>query len=165
MTGTARENAAARGGEPAGGPGRLARSGLSNEIQFLAARARSLGTDRANSRLAALDLKVRSYSVLALACVPGGLSQRDLAQYLCLDPSQIVALVDGLEQRGLVERLADPGDRRSKVIYATDAGKKLYGSAADTVRGAEEASLRNLTDGERDRLRGLLRKIAFTPAD
>lgn len=165
MTGTAQENAAARGREPAGGAGRLARSGLSNEIQFLAARARSLGTARADSRLAALDLKVRSYSVLALACVPGGLSQRDLAEYLCLDPSQIVALVDGLEQRGLVERRADPRDRRSRVIHATAAGKNLYASATDAVRRAEEVSLRNLTDGERNRLRGLLRKMALTPAD
>lgn len=144
---------------------RMRQSDLSNEIEFLTARARSIGNARANARLATLELKVRSYSILALACSTSGPSQRDLAEFLCLDPSQIVALVDGLEQRGLVERLSDPKDRRSKVIQATAAGKRLYKRAAEAVREAEDASLQELTGEERDQLRGLLKKIAFTPAD
>jgi DNA-binding MarR family transcriptional regulator len=144
---------------------RLKQTDLGNEIEFLAARARSIGNARANSRLAPLDLKVRSYSVLALACSTSGPSQRDLAEYLCLDPSQIVALVDGLEKRGLVERVADPVDRRSKIIRGTRAGKTLYQQAAEAVRAAEDVSLRGLNDQERNTLRELLRKIAFVPAD
>lgn len=144
---------------------RLLASDLVNETEFLAARALSVGTARANAMLAPLDLKVRSYSVLALACSAVGPSQRDLSDFLRLAPSQIVALVDGLEQRGLVERLNDPSDRRSKVIRSTAAGKKLYKQAAGAVRGAEDDSLRELTGEERSQLRTLLRRVAFTPAD
>ena len=88
---------------------RLYSSELANETEFLAARARSVGSRRANEDLASLDLKVRSYSVLSLACSGLNPSQRELAEFLFLDPSQIVALVDQLEKRGAVKRKADPG--------------------------------------------------------
>ena len=44
---------------------------------------------------------------------------------LGLDPSQIVALVDDLEGRGLVMRTLDPNDRRNKLIVATDDGRDM----------------------------------------
>lgn len=142
-------------------PDRLLASELVNEIEFLAARARSVGISHANAVLAPLELKVRSYSVLAMACSGTDPSQRELSEFLRLDPSQIVSLVDALEERGLVERAADPRDRRSKVIRPTPAGRKLYGRAAAAVREAEETSLAALDGAERDQLRILLRKIAF----
>ncbi|MGO4492944.1 MarR family winged helix-turn-helix transcriptional regulator [Arthrobacter sp. 2YAF22_2] len=140
---------------------RLLASDLVNEIEFLAARARSLGSSRANAMLASLDLKVRSYSVLAMACSGTEPSQRELADFLRLDPSQIVSLVDALEQRGLVLRAPDPRDRRSKVIRPTAAGVELHQRAAAAVRVAEDTSLAPLDGPERDQLRVLLRKIAF----
>ncbi|WP_349627121.1 MarR family transcriptional regulator [Arthrobacter sp. C9C5] len=143
-------------------PDRFLASDLVDEIEFLAARARSLGSAHANAVLAPLDLKVRSYSVLAMACSDTGPSQRELADFLRLDPSQIVSLVDALEQRGLVFRAPDPRDRRSKVIRPTAAGTELHQRAAAAVRVAEETSLASLDGPERDQLRVLLRKIAFS---
>ncbi|WP_426226365.1 MarR family winged helix-turn-helix transcriptional regulator [Pseudarthrobacter sp. DSP2-3-2b1] len=141
----------------------LLASELVSETEFLAARTISIGTTRANEMLAPLDLKVRPYSVLALATTADGPTQREMADFLCLAPSQIVALVDDLEQRGLVERLNDPNDRRSKVIRATVSGKTLYKRARESVRQAEDISLQELTAEERDQLRSLLRRTAFTP--
>ncbi len=140
----------------------LLASELVGETEFLAARTISIGTTRANAMLASLDLKVRAYSVLALAATADGPSQREMADFLCLAPSQIVALVDGLEQRGLVERLNDLNDRRSKFIRATTSGKRLYRRARERVRQAEDISLQELTAEERDQLRNLLRRTAFT---
>ncbi|MCC3268564.1 MarR family winged helix-turn-helix transcriptional regulator [Arthrobacter gengyunqii] len=144
---------------------RLYSTDLANETEFLAARARSLGSARANAALAALDLKVRSYSVLSLACSGMQPSQRELAEFLALDPSQIVALVDQLERRGAVVRMADPRDRRSNIIAATDAGHRLFTEAARLVDSASNESLKTLTPGERDQLRNLLRRIALPPED
>ncbi|NKX52566.1 MarR family transcriptional regulator, partial [Arthrobacter deserti] len=108
---------------------------------------------------------VRSYSVLSLACSGENPSQRELADFLSLDPSQIVSLVDQLEKRGAVTREADPRDRRSKVIAATAAGRRLYRAAAAVVRESEAQSLRRLNEAERDTLRSLLRRVAFDSAD
>lgn len=143
---------------------RLRDTDLANEIEFMTARARSVGSGRANSMLAELDLRVRSYSVLSLACSGQNPSQRELAGFLSLDPSQIVALVDHLEHRGAVSREPDPRDRRSKVIVATPAGRELYRQAGAIIQAAEDHSLRGLSPAEREQLRSLLRRIAFEPA-
>ena len=140
---------------------RLFETDLASDLEFLTARARALGSARANARLEALNLKVRSYAVLALACSDSNPSQRELADFLSLDASQIVALVDGLEQRGLVVRESDPRDRRSNVIKPTDAGRTLFAQAATQVRIAEDESLRSLSATERAQLREYLSRIAF----
>ncbi len=134
---------------------------LAGEIEFLAARTRSLGSARANVLLAPLGLKVRSYSVLSLACSGMSPTQRELAEFLSLDPSQIVPLVDQLEKGGFVERHADPNDRRSKVISATPEGHKLYKKARlETARG-EAMAMERLSKEEQDTLRDMLARIAF----
>ncbi|MFD1211963.1 MarR family winged helix-turn-helix transcriptional regulator [Arthrobacter sp. GCM10027362] len=150
---------------PQTGIERLEHTELAAEIEFLTARARSIGSGRANRMLADLDLKVRSYSVLSLACSGEHPSQRELADFLSLDPSQIVALVDQLEKRGAVTREADPRDRRSKVIAATPAGRRLYKAAAAVVRQSEAQSMRRLSPAERETLRSLLHRVAFDNGD
>jgi DNA-binding MarR family transcriptional regulator len=146
---------------PAEGIERLLECRLVNEIEFLTARARALGSAKANTLLGPLDLKIRSYAVLSLACSGAAPSQRELAEFLLLDPSQIVALVDGLEQRGLVQRETDPQDRRSKVIKGTEKGQQLLARAAAATQQAEDQAMSNLTASERAQLRELLRRIAF----
>lgn len=140
-------------------------SELTSEIEFLNARARSIGSAVGNRLLSDLGLRVRSYSVLALACGGLGPTQRQLAEFLRLDPSQIVALVDELEAAGLVRREPDPTDRRSKVIVATDAGEARYREAAKLTRRAEDIALAVLSPAERDQLRSLLEKVAFAPVE
>ena len=140
---------------------RLAESALADEVEFLTARARSVGTARANAALRELDLKVRSYSVLALAASGLNPTQRELAGFLVLDASQIVALVDELEARKLVARTPDPADRRSNVISATKAGAELFARAREVTRQAEAASLAALDAAEREQLTALLRRVAF----
>nr|WP_244954031.1 MarR family transcriptional regulator [Spelaeicoccus albus] len=134
---------------------------LASEIEFLTARARSVGTARANAMLAPLDLRVSSYCVLALACSDEGPSQRELAEFLHLDPSQIVSLVDRLEKRDAVRREPDARDRRSKVVAATTSGRELYDHARAAVREAEDQSMAPLTHEERLHLKALLRRVAF----
>jgi DNA-binding MarR family transcriptional regulator len=143
----------------------LTTSALATEIEFLNARARSIGSAIANDLLQEFGLRVRSYSVLALACSGFGPTQRQLAEFLRLDPSQIVALVDELESAGFVRREPDPTDRRSKIIVATTAGERLYSRAAEATRRAEDLALTALTSAERDQLRALMTKIAFTAVD
>jgi DNA-binding MarR family transcriptional regulator len=145
------------------GASELATTELASEIEFLTARARSIGIARANAALAPLALRVQSYSVLALACSDRNPSQRELAEFLVLDPSQIVALVDQLEKRRLVIRETNSRDRRSKGISATTAGRKLYAEARAIVREAENHSLKMLRHDEQEQLRVLLQKIAFEP--
>lgn len=100
----------------------------------------------------------QSYALLELDPERDPLSMRTLARCLHNDPSNITGLVDRLEAKGLVERQADPADRRVKALVLTDAGRRARATlqeiveeppAALTRRSAEE--LRTL----RDALQGL----------
>ncbi|MGH2879628.1 MAG: MarR family transcriptional regulator [Solirubrobacteraceae bacterium] len=54
-----------------------------------------------------------------------GASQQAIGERLQIPPSRMVAFVDALEQRGLLERRANPEDRRARALYLTDEGREL----------------------------------------
>ena len=137
---------------------------LSEDISFLLARASALSVSAANTALAAHALRARSYSVLTIVVEGLKPSQKDLAEFLRLDPSQVVAIVDELERRALVERAPDPADRRAKIITPTAAGAELQAAAASAVREAERSTHGLLPTTERRQIAELLRRLAF-PAD
>lgn len=134
---------------------------LADDLSFLLARATALSLAAGNAALAGHGLRVRSYSVLALAAGSARSSQREIAEYLRLDPSQIVALVDELQARGLVRREPDPADRRTNVVVATDDGRALAAEARRSAREGERGAHGGLTGTERDTLAALLRRLAF----
>ena len=136
---------------------------LTDDVGFLLSRASGLFVRASNAVLASYGLRVRSYSVLLLACATDdGISQRDLAELLGLDPSQVVLLVDELAESGLVERRPSETDRRTKLILATDAGRALRAEAVVEVDAAVSAQLGDLTGTEQFLLRDLLGRLVRT---
>jgi DNA-binding MarR family transcriptional regulator len=127
---------------------------------FLLARASGLVVQATNAQLMPLGLRVRHYTVLKIAC-SGAALQRDVIRIMGLDPSQAVALVDELEETGLVRREVDATDRRQRRIIATDEGSALYTRAERAVDQALESSLRTLTHDERAALMTGLHRLVF----
>ena len=64
--------------------------------------------------------------ILMLGQIGAPARQTDLARALDIESTSLVRLLDVLEQGGLVARVSDPADRRSKRISITPAGTKLY---------------------------------------
>lgn len=83
---------------------------------------------------------------------------RRLALMMHCEPSNITGLVDRLEGNGLVERQADPRDRRVKVIAPTAAGRELSERVRADLGFAAEP-LAGLARTERVQLRDLLRRM------
>ena len=77
------------------------------------ARAEELGLTRAQ------------WQVLANLARREGINQSALAQHLDLEPITLVRILDRLEASGLVERRADPRDRRARNLFLTDAAHPL----------------------------------------
>ncbi|WP_241245984.1 MarR family winged helix-turn-helix transcriptional regulator [Microbacterium sp. 4R-513] len=140
---------------------RLRESGLGTDLSFLLARANALSVAAGNAALAPFGLKVRSFSVLALSVGEVRPTQRDLSEFLRLDPSQVVALVDELEKRKLVERRPDPADRRANVVVATAEGRALHDRAASATKAAERSLHGELGEDDRRLLAGLLARVAY----
>lgn len=153
--------ASAPSGESAAGSARPFGEALTEDLSFLLARANVQSLAAGNAALAKVGLRVRSYSVLALAADGSRPSQRDLADFLRLDPSQVVALVDDLQARGLVTREPDPNDRRANVVVATADGRDLYVRARLVAEQAEEKVYSGFSAAERERLAAMLRSVAF----
>jgi DNA-binding MarR family transcriptional regulator len=87
-------------------------------------------------------------------------SQQQAARRLGVDRTTMVALLDGLEGKGLVARNPDPGDRRRNVVVLTKAGRATRASATRASDRAEKQLLAELSDAEAAQLRDLLARLA-----
>ncbi len=132
---------------------RLLSTELGTDVGFLLARMSAWVSSYANRSLIQFELNVRSYSILTLSCGDPAPTQRECADFLSLDPSRVVALVDELELRRLVQRIPSSRDRRMKSVQATDAGRKLFTAARMATKAAEGEALKHVTPTEVERLR------------
>src|SRR4051794_5491537 len=138
---------------------------LTDDVGFLLTRASGLVVRATNAALTDLGLRVRQYSVLVLADdTADGISQRDLAEVLGLDPSQVVVLVDELAAAGLVERRPSPIDRRAKLVVATAQGVRLRRRADERAATGVQQQLGDLTSDQQEALRGLLVRVVRSGA-
>ncbi len=110
--------------------------------------------------LAGLGLELREFGLLRLLTAAQGGSQRALGAMLNLTPNRMVALVDGLESKGLIERRPHPEDRRAYSLALTEAGAETFGQAMRAAFGVEAAMCAPLQQAEREQLLDLLQKLA-----
>lgn len=86
-------------------------------------------------------------------------SPSELARLLSLSKGALSNRVGELEQRGLVARQPEDGDRRRVRVSLTPAGVRAFESMAGVEDEAEAALLQGLADDERQTLAALLRKL------
>ncbi|MBX6742255.1 MAG: MarR family transcriptional regulator [Acetobacteraceae bacterium] len=78
-----------------------------------------------------------------------GLNQRELAEILEVEPITVGRLVDRLEARGLIERRADPADRRCWRLHLTPAAAPVLEEIDEARRLFDAEATRNLSEAER----------------
>jgi MarR family transcriptional regulator, organic hydroperoxide resistance regulator len=76
------------------------------------------------------DLGLSAAEINALACIDGHTTVRDLVAATAQRPSTLTGVLDRLERRGLIERAANPADRRSVLVRLTPAGRTHAGRVA-----------------------------------
>ena len=148
-------------GEARPGQARSGQAGRKRtDIAFLLAQLGAYAADRFGERAAALDFTRPQAGLLRLISREPGQSQQAVARRLGTPPSRLVALVDGLEQRGLIERRRDPGDRRNYALHPTAAGEQAMATLSQASLEHEQAISAPLTEAERAQLSKLLGKLA-----
>jgi DNA-binding MarR family transcriptional regulator len=129
-------------------------------VAFLLAQLGAHAAAAFAERIGPLGLTPPQAGVLRrLGEVPGQ-SQRGLADALGMHPPRLVALIDELEERGLVARERDPEDRRNYAISLTEQGRGKLAELARVAREHELAITAALEPDERARLAATLRLLA-----
>jgi DNA-binding MarR family transcriptional regulator len=129
-------------------------------IAFVAAQLGAYAAERFGERAAALGFTRPQAGLLRLISREPGQSQQAVARVLGTPPSRLVALVDDLEERGLVERRRNPDDRRNYELHLTAPGRQAMTDLDQAAREHEEAFSAPLTPAERAELSRLLAKLA-----
>lgn len=89
----------------------------------------------------------------------GPISQREVAERTGIDASDVVDLVDRLEQAGFVRRQRDERDRRRYALELTPTGHDAIERFTHIAHQVDEAVLSVLDPEERDTLRSLMARI------
>jgi DNA-binding MarR family transcriptional regulator len=143
-------------GKAKAGPGTRFRTGNAFLLAQLGAHATALFA----ARIAALDLTPPQAGLLRVVATEPGLSQQAIATRLGTPPSRLVFLLDGLQERGIIERRRNPEDRRNHALHLTADGGRLMGQLGRAAAAHEDAVCAVLTADERDQLAALLGRVA-----
>ncbi|MCJ7993669.1 winged helix-turn-helix transcriptional regulator [Rhizobium cremeum] len=113
-----------------------------------------------NETFAAKGLRPTDFAVLLLLTRNQGSKQSEVAEALGIQRANFVAIVDGLEHKGFVERRKSDLDRRVQSLYITDAGLAYLEELMPIWQEHEERLLSQLGGvAARDQLIGLLKKL------
>lgn len=105
-----------------------------------------------------LGLKSREFWLLVIAGARD-VSQHELADLCGLDPSSLVAILDGMERRGLLHRQRNPQDRRVQWVRRTEEGDRLYERGLPLAQRAEAQQLAPLSAADRRQLVAAMQKL------
>ena len=134
------------------------RGAMSNA--FLLAQVGAQAAIQFGERLAGLRLSRPDAGILRLVAQSPGLTQRELGRRLSIVPSRLVALLDELQQKGLIERRRDRQDRRSHALHLTPSGRNTSEQVGRIAREHDDALCAALSKDEKLQLNALLRRIA-----
>lgn len=116
---------------------------------------------RANNALRPHNLTMAQMSILLALndVVDKQIPLKNLEQTFHVAQSTAAGIVSRLEQKGLIEALGDPGDRRIKKVQITEKGRERCREAEQHMEQTEERILSKLTETEQVILLTLLQKV------
>lgn len=112
-----------------------------------------------NERLTHLGLTQAQWRALAHLSRNEGLNQVGLADLLDVQPITVARLIDKLVTANLVERRADPNDRRAQRLFLTEHAMPVLEQIWDVADDTYAVVLKGVSDAERDMLIGLLTRL------
>ena len=133
---------------------------LTSRLGYLLKHARLKLGELTAAALAPYGLDGRELAVLLVlaGCEPA--SQQQAARRLGIDRTTMVALLDALEDKGLVTRHPHAEDRRKNVVELTPAGRTTLREAMAASEKAERQFLAPLTGPDAQQFRDALRALA-----
>jgi DNA-binding MarR family transcriptional regulator len=133
---------------------------LLQSSSFLLKRLGFALKERTMEAFEATGLTPYHHAVLAVLLEDPRETQAMIADALGYDRSHLVGVLDELEERGLIERRRDPGDRRRHLVSLTPDGKQALTRLRAVAKRVEDDFFRPLDAEERRTLNDLLSRLA-----
>ncbi len=133
---------------------------LTRHSGFLLTRLGRVATRAYRSGMAPIGLNPRETYVLIHLRETGPVSQQALGCALEIDASNLVVLLNELEEGGLISRRRDREDRRRHVVEVSPAGSALIDQVMETAGQVEDQLFGALDEEERTILHDLLARVA-----
>jgi len=134
---------------------------LADRFGYLLKHAQLRLAELSRDALAPFGISGRELAVLVAIDDRASQSQQEVARRMAVDRTSMVALIDDLEDKGLVQRQQDPDDRRKNVVVLTDVGRTTLRQATAATKEAERRLLGSLSDDESAMLKKALQAIVF----
>jgi MarR family 2-MHQ and catechol resistance regulon transcriptional repressor len=140
--------------------------GSSKEIRALNAyikllRSSQTVSERVRAHQAVAGLNDSQFGALEALYHLGPLPQKTIGKKLLVSKSNVVAIVDALENSGFVKRQQDPDDRRLVNVSITEEGRLYIERTLPVHVDAIVEEFSCLTDREQDELASLCRKLGL----
>jgi DNA-binding MarR family transcriptional regulator len=108
------------------------------------------------------DLSVQQYGTLLLVAEKPGSTVAEVGRKVGTTRQSANELIAGMERAGLVERRANPNDRRTQQVHLTPAGDQRLADAIPAVRKVEAELEAGFTRADREAARAWLRHMVET---
>lgn len=132
---------------------------LTRSLGFLLADVSRLIRQRFDQRASTLGLTRAQWRVLGQLRRREGIKQRDLAEILEIEDITLTRHIDRLEAKGLVERRADPNDRRARRLYLKPDTVALLDKMRLLSEATRGEALQGVSERDAERLIDTLLKI------
>ena len=131
-------------------------------LGYLIGLARRALVNRINHDLgkAGHDVTCEQGAILMNLWKKNGQSQKELADSSCKDKTSVTRLIDGMEKRNLVVRIADKKDGRQKLIYLTNKGKELQKKVIESLHKTIDEAQQGISVRHLEACKGVLKKVA-----
>jgi len=106
------------------------------------------------------DITPEQWVILNKLFDEDGISQRELAQRVAKNHPNTTRILDKLEQKGLITRIADPKDRRAFQIFLTSEGADIRLQVLPLLADVFQKSIKGFTDAEIRCLKELLARFS-----
>lgn len=139
--------------------------GFEGGTGYLLSRAGSVARRSWTRMLTGRDLTPHHYGILMTLAEAGPTGQQRLSALIRIDPRNLVPIIDGLADRGLLARQVDPADRRRRVLALTDSGHAMVSDLSDSGAEMERRFLRALEPADQAALHQMLLALLASAAE
>lgn len=112
-----------------------------------------------NEQLAPLGVTFRQWQVLAWLAIEGSLAQSELAERMQIEPATLVTVLDRMEQHSWIVRAPCPGDRRKKLVRATEKAEPIWEESIACAQRTRDEAIKDFSPQEREQLFDYLQRI------